>query len=87
MPLLTVEIYQRLSTERMGSYAATRLGFEPLVCVLPGAMSKGLLAQLSLATIPRTHAALDMNGARPISFEDLGLFQNVNTPDDLAKLR
>ena len=87
MPLLTVEIYQRLLTERMGAYAATRLGFEPLVSVLPGACFGGLRAQLSVAQIPPTHLALEANGARPILFQDQGSFCNVNTPEDLAELR
>jgi molybdopterin-guanine dinucleotide biosynthesis protein A len=87
MPLLTRDIYDTLGAAGgIGSYADTVRGVEPLVAVLSGGMRAKLLEALATDTLPRTHAVLDAAGAKPVKFDDLRPFTNVNAPDDLARL-
>lgn len=87
MPLLTPEIYHALAdVAPPGAYAQTSAGVEPLVAVLSANIHASFAKLLTLELLPRTHVALDMAGARAVSFEDLKHFTNVNSPDDLAKL-
>lgn len=89
MPFLDASVYQRLvgaCADAPGAYAATAAGVEPLVAILRSSVSRTLLEALSGAPLPRTHAVLDGASARAVSFDDRRLFENVNTPEDLARL-
>lgn len=87
MPLLTRDVYDTLAAAGgIGKYADTVRGVEPLVAVLSGRMLAKLLEALAADTLPRTHAVLDAAGAKPVMFDDLRPFTNVNSPDDLARL-
>lgn len=87
MPNLRQDIYEQLiRAGGTGAYACTSVGAEPLVAVLSREMCPVLLDALTRTDIPRTHAALDEGGAKPVLFADLPAFANVNTPDDLVRL-
>lgn len=89
MPLLTQTVFQTLRTHietAKGAYAKTAAGFEPLVAILRAEIRSALLDALAQPEIPRTHAALDAAGARPVAFTDSPPFANVNTLADLDRL-
>ncbi|MBP6014394.1 MAG: molybdenum cofactor guanylyltransferase [Alphaproteobacteria bacterium] len=86
MPLLTPEIYRRLTAKgTIGAYAQTANGFEPLVAVLNAKILAALTMALRRPELPRTHAILDAAGASRLLFTDVAAFANVNTPGDLER--
>lgn len=89
MPLLTPEIFKAMIEACgpvSGVYAATSKGVEPLVAILNAGMRPALLEALESDNLPRTHVVLDAAGARQMDFADPAPFENVNTPEDLARL-
>jgi molybdenum cofactor guanylyltransferase len=89
MPLLTAEIYNALLQKcgpASGAYAATSKGVEPLVAILNVDMRAALLQALEPHELARTHVILDAAGARQIVFPDTAPFENINTPEDMARI-
>jgi molybdopterin-guanine dinucleotide biosynthesis protein A len=88
MPNLTRAIYDKLARiEGMGAYARTARGAEPLVAVLNPDIRPMLLEALSNNGVSRTHEVLEAAGVSAVMFDEIGPFDNVNTPDDLERLR
>ena len=86
MPLIGPEIYARLlGAGHGGAYAATAMGVEPLVAVMPREALGAVLLALAREP-PRTHVVLDRAGLTPVLFDDTAPFANVNTPADLVRL-
>ncbi|MDZ4869820.1 MAG: molybdenum cofactor guanylyltransferase [Alphaproteobacteria bacterium] len=90
MPLLNGDVYRALMQAvevAPGAYAETVDGFEPLVAVLEASMRRALSDVLAQDELPRTHALLDAAGALAVMFDDGYAFANVNTPEDIERMR
>lgn len=63
------------------AYAASHDGLHPLCAVLP--VERALKFCADWDTHPPVRAFLERLGARPVVFEDLAPFRNINRPEDL----
>jgi molybdopterin-guanine dinucleotide biosynthesis protein A len=69
-----------------GAYAVTADGPHALCAVWRIDRAGPLLARLAAGDHPPVREALEACGAKPVMFDDPSLFENANTPRDLARL-
>jgi molybdopterin-guanine dinucleotide biosynthesis protein A len=86
LPMVTPALFKALSVHAAGAYAVSPAGIEPLVCVLPSNVLAVVLEALASPEVPRVVSVMERIGAVAVRFDDAGVFLNVNTPEDLARL-
>ncbi len=86
MPLVPPVVIECLAREAAGAHAVSPAGPEPLVCVLPGHVAAAIAVILSGDSIPPVRDVFAGLGVVPVPFAEAWPFQNINTPDDLARL-
>jgi molybdopterin-guanine dinucleotide biosynthesis protein A len=86
-PLVTGVVLETLlaaAQDTGGAFAVTPDGPHSLVAVWRSDRAEGLRRQLDAGEHPAVRHALAAAGARPVMFQDAGLFRNLNAPEDLA---
>jgi molybdopterin-guanine dinucleotide biosynthesis protein A len=86
-PLVTGAVLETLlaaAQDAGGAFAVTADGPHSLVAVWRTDRAEALRCQLASGEHPAVRHALAAAGARPVRFDDAGLFRNLNAPADLA---
>jgi molybdopterin-guanine dinucleotide biosynthesis protein A len=89
-PLLPDDIFPRLiaaAREHGAAVAETPDGLQPQVAVWPVSALPMLETALAGGAHPPTWRTLQAAGAQPVRFDDASAFANVNTREDLERIR
>ncbi|HWA63044.1 MAG TPA: molybdenum cofactor guanylyltransferase [Caulobacteraceae bacterium] len=86
-PGVTAAMLRRLVEAGPAAHAATADGFQGLCALWPVSALPDLKAALDEGRHPSVRAALAAAGAAPVLFDDAEAFANLNSPEDLARLR